>query len=209
MTQPPSPSAPSDSARPGRLIVIEGIDGTGKTTLARLLADALRESGREVVLSREPTDGPHGRRLRESARQGRHPRAEEEAALFLADRRDHVERLILPALRAGRWVVLDRYFYSTMAYQGARGLDPAEIERSNRAFAPSPDLLVLLELPVEDALERIRSQRGTAPDHFEGRDYLEQVAKHFAAVEHPRLLRLDARLAPDQLLAEVMRALRD
>ena len=100
-------------------IVFEGIDGTGKSTQVRLLAKALRELGQEVVTSKEPTDGPVGTRLRQSAEKGRLS-PQEELDLFHQDRRDHVQSLIAPALERGDTVIVDRYFFSTMAYQGAR-----------------------------------------------------------------------------------------
>ncbi len=149
----------------GCLIAIEGIDGTGKSTQVRQLAAWLEASGHAVATGREPTDGLYGRALRRSAEQGRLP-ATEERSLFMRDRREHVESLINPALAAGRIVVLDRYYFSTMAYQGSRGFDPREIRRENEAFAPVPDLLVVLDLEVKAALARI-SHRGDRPNHFE------------------------------------------
>ena len=121
----------------GLFIVIEGIDGTGKSTQSKRLAEWFRSRGREVVLSREPTDGPWGKKLRESATTGRLS-AEEELECFLNDRREHVEMSIKPALAEGKVVILDRYYFSTMAYQGARGFDPVEIRRRNEAFGRSP-----------------------------------------------------------------------
>src|SRR5689334_18751024 len=117
----------------GFLLVIEGIDGAGKSTLQRQLAEWCRGAGLQVITSREPTDGPHGRALRESARSGRLA-LQDELDLFLKDRREHVETLIRPALERGDVVILDRYYFSTAAYQGARGLDPAEIIQANEAF---------------------------------------------------------------------------
>src|SRR5690606_9901276 len=128
--------------------------GTGKSTQTKRLAEWLRGHGREVVLSREPTDGPWGTKLRESAATGRLSPADE-LNYFLNDRRQHVEETILPALHTGKFVVLDRYYFSSMAYQGARGGDPEEIRRLNEAFAPPPDLLLILDLEVDLALERI------------------------------------------------------
>ena len=186
---------------PGYFLVIEGIDGTGKSTLVRGVAEALRARGREVVASFEPTNGPHGRRIRELAARGREGvTAEEEVALFIADRREHLEQLILPALRQGKIVILDRYYYSTMAYQGAAGLDPADIERRHKTFAPEPDMLVILDLPVDEALRRITQKRGDTPDAFEGCDYLAKVDAVFRQVRHPRLVRLDARQPPEELV---------
>ncbi len=164
----------------GLFIVLEGIDGTGKSTQARLLADWFRGQGREVVTSREPTDGPWGRLLRESAGSGRLS-PEDELELFLRDRRQHVEELIAPSLAAGKVVILDRYYFSTMAYQGARGFDPAEIRRKNEEFAPVPDLLFTLDLDVETALSRIGA-RGDTANEFEKRDSLEKCREIFLSL---------------------------
>ena len=138
----------------GLFIVLEGIDGTGKSTQGGLLAEWFRAQGREVVASREPTDGPWGREIRATAATGRLS-PQDELDLFLKDRRQHVEELIAPALAAGKVVILDRYYFSTMAYQGMRGFDPAEIRRQNEEFAPKPDLLFILDLDVVTALSRI------------------------------------------------------
>ncbi len=164
----------------GLFIVLEGIDGTGKSTQARLLADWFRGQGREVVTGREPTDGPWGRKLRESAAGGRLS-PEDELDLFLRDRRQHVEELISPSLAAGKVVILDRYYFSTMAYQGARGFDPAEIRRKNEEFAPVPDLLFILDLDVDTALTRIGA-RGDTANEFEKRDSLEKCREIFLSL---------------------------
>ncbi|MGB1260272.1 MAG: dTMP kinase, partial [Akkermansiaceae bacterium] len=145
--------SPSGSSR-GKLIVIEGIDGTGKSTQAQLLADALRRAGHEVVQSFEPTNGPWGKKLRESATTGRLS-SKEELEYFLKDRAQHVHELISPTVARGGIVILDRYYFSSMAYQGARGIDPQMIREENEKFAPQPDYLLILDLPVDDALERI------------------------------------------------------
>jgi len=100
---------------------------------------------------------------------------------------------IQPALARGQIVVLDRYYFSTIAYQGALQLDPEEIRVRNEAFAPPPDLLFLLELPAEQGFQRVR-QRG-ALSHFERLDYLERVAAIFAAMRFPYLTRIDASAA--------------
>lgn len=178
-------------------MVVEGIDGAGKSTLARSLATRLRERGAEVVGSREPTDGPHGRRLRQSAITGRLS-PQEELETFIADRKQHVAELILPSLEAGKIVVLDRYYFSTAAYQGSRGLDWREILRRNEEFAPEPDLLLIPELGVERALERIRA-RGDVANEFERLDSLQKVDAVFQALDRPELHRLDAGLPADDL----------
>jgi len=180
------------SVNRGRLVALEGLDGCGKSTQATRLAGALRAAGRDVVLTREPTEGATGQRIRAMARSGEPVAPDEELRWFFADRREHVREVIEPALAAGRWVLTDRYYLSTVAYQGARGLDWCQIlERSEREF-PVPDAVLLFELPVETGLERARARAGPAEPVFERSDYLARVAEIFAAVDRPYLRRIDA-----------------
>jgi dTMP kinase len=155
----------------GKLIVFEGIDGAGKTTLSLLIRDML-QSHVDVVLEYEPTAGPHGRRLRESARAVRLPLADE-IDLFIADRREHVEQVIAPALARGAFVLLDRYVWSTVAYQGARGADPNELLARNSEF-PEADLTILLDLNPS-----VTTGRRSRPDVFEQIEYLESVRRTY------------------------------
>lgn len=155
----------------GKLIVIEGIDGTGKSTQATMLAEALKKQGFHVAQSFEPTNGPWGKQLRESATTGRLS-IEQELDYFIKDRQQHVEELINPTVNQGGIVVLDRYYFSSMAYQGARGLDTTEIRTKNEAFAPQPDLLLVLDLDVDLALKRIGIRDGEA-NEFEQRESLQ------------------------------------
>jgi len=164
----------------GLFIVLEGIDGTGKSTQSRQLAEWFREQGREVIASREPTDGPWGAKIRATAATGRLS-PEEELDYFLRDRREHVEQLIAPALAAGKVVILDRYYFSTMAYQGSRGVDPVEIRRQNEAFAPVPDLLFILDLDVDTALTRIGG-RGDTANEFEKHESLAKCREIFLSL---------------------------
>lgn len=177
----PQTAASSTATPSGFFIVIEGIDGTGKSTQARRLGEWFESRGREVVLSREPTDGPWGKKLRESAATGRLS-PEDELQYFLNDRRQHVEEKIAPALADGKVVILDRYYFSTMAYQGARGFDPAEIRRMNEEFAPVPDLLLILDLDVDTAHRRI-GVRGDATNEFEQRESLERCREIFLSLK--------------------------
>lgn len=186
----------------GFLLAIEGIDGTGKSVQARAVAAALEGRGLEVVLTREPTDGPWGRRIRASAASGRMSPADELEA-FLEDRRQHVRELIRPSLDAGRIVVTDRYYFSTVAYQGARGFDPRELLRTNEAFAIEPHLLVVLTLSPAEALARIgvRDGRGNA---FETLDQLARTREIFDGLAKPYLVRLDAARPREALTAEIL-----
>lgn len=174
--------------RKGLFIVIEGIDGTGKSTQARRLGEWFIAQGREVVISREPTDQPWGRKLRESAATGRLS-PEDELQYFLKDRRQHVEELIAPSLAAGKVVILDRYYFSSMAYQGARGFDPAEIRRLNEEFAPVPDLLLILDLDVDSAYSRIGA-RGDSANEFEKRESLERCREIFLSLKDEPFVRV-------------------
>ena len=169
------------SGTDGYLIVIEGIDGTGKSTQATMLAEALRKSGREVVQSFEPTNGPWGKKLRESATTGRLS-IEDELEYFINDRREHVEQLIIPTIKSGGIVILDRYYFSTMAYQGARGIDPEAIRVRNETFAPQPDILIILDLDVDIALQRIGVRDGQA-NEFEKRESLDFCRKLFLSLK--------------------------
>lgn len=189
----------------GLFIVIEGIDGTGKSTQVKRLGDWFASQGREVVLSREPTAGPWGQKVRESAATGRLS-PEDELEYFLNDRRQHVEELITPSLAAGKVVILDRYYFSTMAYQGVRGFDPAEIRRKNEAFAPTPDLLLIMDLDVDTALGRIGS-RGDTANEFEKRDNLERCRSIFLSLGNEGFARIiSAAGTPDQVAAELLAA---
>lgn len=187
-------------------IVIEGIDGTGKSTQAKRLAEHFAAMGKTVTLSREPTDGLWGTLLRNSANTGRLS-PEEELETFLKDRRQHVTEKIAPALAAGHVVILDRYYFSTMAYQGARGFDPAKIRRDNEAFAPVPDLLLILDLDINTAQGRIGS-RGDTANEFEQRDNLERCRRIFLSLKDEPFARLiDANRSADEVTQSILAAL--
>lgn len=173
------------------LIALEGIDGCGKTTQLPAIAEALRRRGADVVETREPTDGAWGRRIREMARSGELVAPEEELRWFVEDRREHVEQVIAPALSAGRVVVCDRYFLSSVAYQGARGLDWEAILTESEARFPLPDLALIFELSPTRALARVRERAGTPEPAFEREPFLERVAAIFAAIERPYVRRID------------------
>lgn len=170
------------TSRHGRLIAFEGIDGTGKSTQISLLADWLRQHGHDVVVTREPTNGIHGQKIRRLYQARDSVSRQEELALFLADRREHVEQLIAPALVQGKVILTDRYYFSTAAYQGVHGFDPEEIIRRNEAFAPVPDLVILITIPPEEAVMRIERYRNEVLNQFEQEEGLRQVATIFAGL---------------------------
>jgi dTMP kinase len=187
----------------GVLLAFEGIDGSGKSTQARRFVEwAKAKLGLEVISSREPTDGPWGKKIRE-ARFTARLSPEDELAAFIADRKEHVETLIKPALARGALVVIDRYYYSTVAYQGARGLDPKELLAKNRAFAPVPDLVVLVDMEPKAALERI-SARGEGIDLFENLPALTKVREIFLSLIDGHVAKIDGARAPEVVFGEVL-----
>lgn len=191
----------------GRLLVIEGIDGTGKTTFSRNLYERLQKMGIPVILTFEPTMGTYGRRLRDSFSRASRLDAKEELELFLKDRKEHVSNLIRPALEQGKFIVCDRYYFSTIAYQGARGIDPDHIRKINEAIAPVPDVVFLLELAPEEALCRIRHGRNQVPNSFERLDYLRKVDTIFRLLKDPFIVRLDASQPQGRLVDEAIERL--
>lgn len=194
-----------NGANKGILIAVEGIDGTGKSTQVALLAQYLRGRGCEVVETREPTGGPYGRRIRELFVNRGSCTLEEELALFIEDRRQHVREVIAPALAQGRVVLTDRYYFSTAAYQGAAGMDPAEVFVRNR-FAPRPDLVILLTMQPESSLARIRESRGEELNDFEQEDQLRRVAELFASFADPCITRIAAEDSLEKVAREIQRA---
>lgn len=185
----------------GLLIAVDGIDGAGKTTLAHALGAALGESGVPVTVSKEPTAGPWGMKLRTSALHGRLS-VHDELKYLVLDRRQHVEELIAPSLERGEIVILDRYFPSTVAYQGAAGLPVDELMDAN-AFAPRPDLLALLDVDPAIGLARIRS-RGDMPNYFETLDNLERCREIFLSLgDLPYARVVDASKSPSEVFNEV------
>lgn len=189
----------------GRLIAFEGLDGCGKSTQVERLVAALRKAGHDVVQTAEPTGGAWGRRIRAMARGGRTVAPEEELRWFQEDRREHAAQVIRPALEAGRVVVTDRYYLSSVAYQGARGLDWREILAASEAEFPQPDLVLLLEIAPEAGLARVRARGEHVESVFEDRARLERVAAIFAAVERGYVERVSAAGSPDEVEARLRR----
>ncbi len=184
----------------GMLVAIEGIDGAGKTTIASSLAIMCERRHIPHVLSKEPTAGFYGQKLRDSAVTGRMS-LEDELDLFIKDRNDHVETRIGPALKAGKAVILDRYYFSTAAYQGAWGVSPEHIIAVNEAFAPRPTLLLILDLPAREGLSRIRA-RGDKPNMFEREEMLDKSREIFLSMRYPYARFIDARKPLDVVRKE-------
>ncbi len=206
-------------------VVIEGLDGAGTTTQTGAVADALASRGQPVSVSREPSDGPVGMVIRQmlSMRitvtddEGRHKPVGRQtlALLFAADRMDHLEAEVEPALERGEVAISDRYYHSSLAYQGdVDGRDSADFQwvESLNSRARTPDLTVFLEATADLCLQRLDS-RGRK-DIYETRDKLERLERRYDEVmklleeRGEKILRLDASLPAEKLTEEVVEAVR-
>ena len=171
----------------GRFITFEGIDGSGKSTQIRMLADTLRDEGYDVVLTREPGGSEGAEEIRSLVLEGDPDRwsAETEILLFTAARRDHLERTILPALAAGKVVLCDRFADSTRMYQGlSRGDLRGIVDQLHRLMiGREPDLTILLDMDPATGLARAKS-RQTSEERFEdfGQTLQEQMRQGFLAL---------------------------
>jgi len=193
----------------GRLVAFEGIDGAGKSTQLGRLAARLRGEGHAVVETREPTDGPWGRRIREMARSGARVAPEEELRWFVEDRREHVAAVIRPGVDAGAIVLTDRYFLSTVAYQGARGLDPQRLLAEAEREFPLPDLAIVLDVDPTAGLARVASRGGVAEPAFEDGVFLARVVELFRGLDRPYVRHVDGRLGADAVAGVVWEAARE
>lgn len=203
---------------PARFISLEGIEGAGKSTLARALESALRERGLSVLVTREPGGSPLAEQLRtlvlERGPECITPTAE--TLLMFAARSIHIENRIRPALEQGQWVICDRYSDATRAYQGAgRGVDSALIEGLAQAVHAQfwPQRTLLLDLPVAQGLARARARHGGG-DRFEDQDhrFFERVRARYlrlAADEPQRVRLIDATPEPQRVAANALAALSD
>lgn len=192
----------------GRFVVLEGIDGAGTTTQAEALTSALKRRGHKVFTTCEPSDGPIGSLIRQAllGRLGLPGRkgplsAETLALLFAADRVDHLEAQVLPALKRGEVVVCDRYLLSSLAYQGS-SLPMAWVEQAN-ARAVRPDLTLFIEVDVKTASRR-RSLRGGEPEMFDADAKQRRIARQYrAAIRRragkERIVRIDGGLPVEEV----------
>jgi dTMP kinase len=176
----------------GFLVAFEGIDGSGKTTQAKLLYEHLTMKGLKVVSSKEPTDSIYGQKIKKLAQGERDlTKPLDEYRLFINDRKIHVENLINPALQEKKIVILDRYYFSTIAYQGALGLDVGKIKEENESFSPIPEIVFLLNVPPRVGIIRIQKGREEKPNLFEQEKYLSDVSKVFNALNEDYIVHLD------------------
>jgi len=204
------------SAIPGRFLTIEGIEGVGKSTQVARLSEGFNERGIAHVVTREPGGTPLAERIREmvlrnnASGESMPPMAE--LLLMFAARAVHLTNFVEPNLRAGRWVVCDRFIDATYAYQGGgRRLNVEHIRRLETMVvgARRPDLTVLLDAPVEQALERVRRRNAGSADRFESEraEFFERVRDAYrtrAAAEPNRIAVVDASQPIDRVAAQIL-----
>jgi dTMP kinase len=193
-------------AKRGAFICIEGIDASGKTTQARRLVKTLRRRCIDAVYTTEPSSGKVGKLIRRYVldRERRVP-ISVEALLFAADRVEHVETEIKPALEKGKVVVCDRYVYSTLAYQGAAGLDLEWIELINR-FALVPDLALFLDVTPEIVVKRLKRKRSV----METPQNLERVREvYMRMLRDGRMVLVDGNKSVGDVTEEILRVVLD
>lgn len=197
----------------GSFITLEGGDGGGKSTQARVIAQRLRAKGKDVLLTREPGGSPWAERLRDAliTPKGRALASTEQAILFAAARADHVDTVIEPALAAGRWVICDRFCDSTEAYQGSGGASSGltDLLRTIAVGRTMPDLTLILDLPP--ALGRERVMGRDALDPFEADDMAVQEARRAAFLQiakrdGERCIVVDASLPREDVSTAIWRA---
>ena len=188
-------------AKRGVFICIEGIDASGKTTQARLLVKSLRRRGFDVVYTTEPSPCEVGRFIRRNVlqRERRVPIVME-ALLFAVDRVEHVENIIKPALEKGKIVVCDRYVYSSLAYQGAAGLDQIWIEQINR-FALTPDLSIFIDVPPEVVLKRMKRKKSVM-ETLRNQRKVRRI--YMDMVEKNRLVLVDGNRTIEQVAKDIL-----
>ena len=190
------------------LIAFEGIDGSGKTTQAKKLYEYLKSKGKEVSLYREPGSTEIGEKIRDILLC--HCMDERtELLLFEASRSCLIKEKVIPDLKEGRTVILDRFTLSTLAYQGyGKGIELETIQTLNE-FATrgiKPDIIFLLDLPVEEALKRLKNKT-----RFEEKEFLEKVRKGFLklAEEHNNVVLIDASKDEETVFREILAHLKD
>ena len=199
------------SARDGVFIAFEGGDGAGKSTQVRLLADALRARGREVLVTRQPGGTDLGAAIRDLVLHGDHVSPRAEALLFAADKAHHVDLVLRPALEAGQVVVTDRYTDSSVAYQGAgRDLGAGEVHDLQMWAVGSlvPDLTVVVDVDPQEG----RRRRGDTHDRLESEAdaFHAAIREHFLAMARgnpQRYLVVDGTAPPEDVHAQVLAAL--
>ena len=186
----------------GLFICVEGLDGCGKTTQTKLLVRKLRKIGWDAVYTAEPSRGKIGQFIKKYCLHGeKRTFPIVEALLFAADRFEHVEREVIPALNEGKVVVSDRYVYSSLAYQGATGLDLKWIEMINE-HAIRPDLAIFVDVEPEAVIKRLK-QKKSVMENLETQRKVREVYVKF--VEKGELVRIDGNKSTEEVADDVLK----
>ncbi len=188
----------------GLFIAIEGIDGAGKTTVAKAVVDSLEKKySYPVLLTSEPTKKKIGLLLRQYLKNP-HAKREVDALLFAADRVEHYFEEIEPFVNNGGIVISDRYVYSSYAYQSSQGL-PLEWLIEINKFAPPADLVFLLDVPIDIALERIKKEKRQYSEKFESSQMLMKVQRVYNSMkENPNVKVLDANQPVEKIVKQIL-----
>ena len=166
---------------PGKFIVFEGLDGSGQSTQAALLRDFLVENGHDVVLTKEPTkDSEAGKKIRDVLNKNTWVAPVYLQELFAQDRKEHLDKVIISALKDGKIVISDRYFFTSFAYGAAEGIDMEYLVKINDNYL-MPDVTFFLKVAPEVCLKRIE-ERGTKIEFFERLDHFRKAEKNFESL---------------------------
>ena len=188
-------------------VVLEGIDGSGKTSVGREAVRRLNTEGRAADFTFEPSDLPTGRFLRQVLSGEIEVEPITQALLFAADREEHLKNVVIPSVETGKVVVCDRYAYASMAYQGAKGLSMDWILDTNHALPHfrEPDAVVYLDIDPQTSLSRTHSRQGK--DIFESVSYLERVRENYLSLaKEYGFLVVDAGQGFEAVVGEVLEA---
>ena len=188
----------------GKLIVFEGIDGSGKTTISKLFYKYLNKKGISSSWFREPSDSKWGKKIRKLANVKDSIPIEDEFFYFLKDREWDVKYNIQPALERNEIVILDRYYFSSACYQGARGVDINRIIEENRKFSPEPDLLFLIDVDIPTAMERIKRSRDIEAKLFEKESFLLKVRKNYLELNYNFIRIIDGKRSIEEVTDSVI-----
>jgi dTMP kinase len=186
----------------GVLIVFEGIDGAGKTTQAEILLNTLKKLGYTVAYFREPSQSKWGREIKRKAKFADSLTPEEELELFLKDREENVRKNLKPSLAKKEVIILDRYYFSTIAYQGAKGINPRSIRKRNEDFAVKPDLVFIMDVAAGQGLERIE-ERGKKDMLFEREEYLMKVRQLFKSFQGDNIYHINATFSIEHISKQI------
>jgi len=186
----------------GFFICVEGLDGCGKTTQTKLLVRKMRKMGWDAVYTAEPSRGKIGKFIKKYCLQGeKRTFPIVEALLFAADRFEHVEREVIPALNEGKIVVSDRYVYSSLAYQGAAGLDLKWIEMINE-HAMRPDVAIFVDVEPEAVIKRLKPKKSVM-ENLETQRKVREVYVKF--VERGELVRIDGNKSKKEVADDILK----